>query len=75
LSKLGAHALRKLGWVNLLGTLKSNPQFRALFYKPYAADKKPQVSLETRKRLGDIFAPQIDALEAMLGRDLSAWRV
>lgn len=75
LSKAGALSLRKLGWVNLLGTLKSNARFRALFYKPYTASDKPQVTPETRKRLSEIFAPQIDALETMLGRDLSAWRV
>jgi hypothetical protein len=75
LSKLGAHALRKLGWVNLLGTLKSNPQFRSLFYKPYATDEKPQIAPDTRKRLSEVFAPQIDALEKMLSRDLSAWRM
>lgn len=75
LSKLGAITLRRLGWVNLLGTLKSNPRFRSLFYKPYSAAEKPRVAPETRKRLSEIFAPQIDALEQMLGRDLSAWRV
>lgn len=75
LSKLGALTLRRLGWVNLLGTLKSNPRFRSLFYKPYAAADKPRVAPETRKRLSEIFAPQIDALEQMLGRDLSAWRI
>jgi hypothetical protein len=75
LSKLGARTLRRLGWVNLLGTLKSNPRFRSLFYKPYADAHKPRVAPETRQRLSDIFAPQIDALEHLLGRDLSAWRV
>lgn len=75
LSKLGANALRKVGWVSLLGRLKSNPQFRSLFYRPYESADKPQVDAETRKRLRDVFAPQIDALEEMLGRDLSSWRV
>lgn len=75
LSKVGAKTLRRLGWVNLLGTLKSNPRFRSIFYKPYDAADKPRVAPDTRKRLGEIFAPQIDALEQMLGRDLSAWRV
>lgn len=75
LSKIGAKSLRRLGWVNLLGTLKSNPQFRALFYQPYDAADKPRVAPETRQRLSEIFAPQIDTLETMLGRDLSAWRV
>jgi hypothetical protein len=73
-TKLGANVLRKLGWVNLLGRLKSNPQFRALFYKPYAASDRPEVADETRRRLNKVFAPQIDRLEKLLGRDLSAWR-
>lgn len=75
LSKLGALTLRRLGWVNLLGTLKSNPRFRSIFYKPYADADKPRVTPETRKRLSEIFAPQIDALEDLLDCDLSAWRV
>jgi hypothetical protein len=74
LSKIGAKTLRRLGWVNLLGQLKSNPRFRSVFYKPYSSDEKPQVSAETRRRLSGIFAPQIDALEKMLGRDLTSWR-
>jgi Sulfotransferase family len=74
LSKQGALALRKLGWVNLLGKLKSNHRFRSIFYRPYAPQDKPRVDPDTRQRLGEVFAPQIDALEKMLGRDLAAWR-
>lgn len=74
LSKLGANTLRHLGWVNLLGTLKSSSRFRSLFYRPYESHERPQIDPETRARLGEIFSPQIDALEKMLGRDLSAWR-
>jgi Sulfotransferase family len=75
LSKQGANALRKLGWANVLGRLKSNPRFRSLFYKPYESSDKPRIVAETRKRLRDVFAPHIDALETMLGRELSPWRV
>ena len=39
LSRMGANTLRRLGWVNLLGSLKSNPQFRALFYRPYESQR------------------------------------
>ena len=74
LSKLGAVTLRRLGWVNLLGTLKSNQRFRSVFYRPYAQQEKPQVKPDTRQKLAEVFAPQIDALETMLGRDLTAWR-
>lgn len=74
LSKIGANTLRKLGWVNLLGRLKSNKAFRSLFYKAYTSDDRPQIASDTRRMLSDTFAPQIDRLEKMLGRDLSHWR-
>jgi hypothetical protein len=73
-TKVGANTLRRLGWVNLLGHLKSNAAFRSLFYKPLAAEERPSIDPETRKRLSAIFAPQIDRLEVMLGRDLTSWR-
>lgn len=74
LTKIGANSLRRLGWVNLLGHLKSNAVFRSLFYKPMTADERPSINPETRKRLSEIFAPQIDRLEVMLGRDFTSWR-
>jgi hypothetical protein len=75
MTKLGANSLRALGCVSLLGQLKSNLRFRALFYRPYKLSDKPQADPDSRKRLRDVFAPQVDALEALLGRDLSHWRV
>jgi len=73
-SKQGANLLRRLGWVELLGKLKSNHFVRSLFYKPYSGESKPQVEPHIRKMLGEVFEPQIERLEKMLGRDLSAWR-
>jgi len=70
-----ANALRRLGWVNMLGRLKSNPRIAGLFCRRYQPSERPQVSPETRKRLSEIFAPQIDRLEKTLDRDLSNWRV
>lgn len=73
-SKQAANVMRKLGWVQLLGRVKHNPRIRNLFYKPYNAADKPQIAPETRKRLLERFKPQVDRLEKMLGKDLSAWR-
>lgn len=74
ISKQAANLLRRLGWVNLLGKLKRNARVHSLFYKPYAAGEKPQMSAAARRRLQKLFAPQIDRLEKMLARDLSHWR-
>lgn len=75
LRKQGALMLRRLGWVNLLGKLKSSPRITGLFCRRYRPSERPQVKPETRKRLSAVFAPQIDRLEKTLGRDLSSWRV
>jgi hypothetical protein len=73
-SKQAANLCRRLGWVNLLGWAKSNKYVRSLFYKPYATSEKPQADAESKEMLREIFSPQIDRLEVMLGRDLSHWR-
>jgi len=73
-SKQGANVLRKLGWVNMLGYLKRNQFVRGLFYRPYEQQDKPRIAPETREQLLEIFNPQINRLEKILGRDLSHWR-
>ena len=74
LSKQGANLLRRLGWVELLGKLKSSDFVRSLFYKPYSDNTKPQVEPHVRKMLGELFEPQIERLEKLLGRELTSWR-
>jgi hypothetical protein len=74
-SKQAANLLRRLGWVQLLGKLKSNDRVRSLFYKPYAQDKKPQVNIEIRRKLRGIFEPQVVRVERMTGRNLASWRL
>jgi len=73
-SKQAANLLRKLGWVELLGKLKSNPWVRGLFYKPYKSEEKPQMDPPMRQKLRDLFEPQILRIEKMTGRDLLHWR-
>ena len=74
ISRQAAHAMRRLGWVNLLGRLKNHPLVRPIFYRPFTQDDRPSMPEETRKFLQDTFAPQIDRLEKMLNCDLSHWR-
>lgn len=74
LSRQAAHALRRLGWVNLLGRLKNHPLVRPIFYRPFTEQDRPAMPAETRKHLQQVFAPQIDRLESMLNQDLTHWR-
>jgi len=73
-SKQGANLLRKLGWLELLGKLKSNPLVRGLFYKPYKQEEKPQMDPQMRQKLRDLFEPQVVRVEKITGRDLVHWR-
>jgi hypothetical protein len=58
MTKLGANTLRELGWVRLLGQLKSNPRFRSLFYRPFESSDKPQVDADSRKRPAIFLRPK-----------------
>ena len=75
LSKKGANLLRQLGWVEMLGRLKSNKFVRGIFYAPYSSADKPQMAPHVRKRLLTLFTPQVEQLEVMLQRDLSPWKL
>jgi hypothetical protein len=75
LSKRTANALRKLGLVKVLGWGKSNAAIRKIFYRRLRAEERPRMSDATRARLAGVFAPEIDNLEKLTGRDLSAWRI
>jgi hypothetical protein len=74
ISRQAAHAMRRLGWVNLLGRLKNHPYVRPIFYRPFEDQDRPTMPEHTRRFLEETFAPQIDRLEKMLNCDLSHWR-
>jgi hypothetical protein len=38
------------------------------------AGQSPPMKYETRKRLVEYFAPEIEAIESLISRDLSSWR-
>lgn len=73
LLKQGAVALRAAGLSRVLGKLKDSPLVDRLLF---SADRVPKLKdrPEAWAFLADRHAPEIDRLEALLARDLSAWR-
>jgi len=41
---------------------------------PYSTDDRPRIDPETERRLRASFAPDVEVVERVTGRDLSAWR-
>ena len=73
-AKALAVGLRSIGAVETLGKLRHLPSVRSLFFKRADVRRHPRLSPETRQRLLDDFAPQVDRLESILQVDLSSWR-
>ncbi len=71
-AKMGANLARDLGLAPLVGRVK-NSRLAKLLYKPYAKDEKPVMQSETRAHLKQVFRPDVDALERLLGVNLSHW--
>lgn len=72
LAKLGANACRNMRLTNLVGTVKYSP-LAGLLYRKYRKGEKPAMDPETRRRLVEIFRPDVHKLEDLLGKDLSQW--
>lgn len=67
--------LRRLGLPALVGRVKSHPLVRRVLFSGRSSQSDAgTVSAETRAYLAAHFASDIRALEALTGRDLSAWR-
>lgn len=74
LMKSGANFARELGWLRLVGRVKSSPAVQRLLYRTYAPRSQPVLRPETAEGLGHLFYDETSALEAWTGRDLSAWK-
>ncbi len=65
---------RKLGLVNVVGTVKRTGTFRRLFYKEL--DKKPQVSPAVKQKLQAYYAERYQLLPELIGMPLpESWSV
>lgn len=68
-----ARRMRKLGLVNLLGHIKASPVVLRMLYKPIAPAQKQVMKRADWERLRDMFAPEIEDLQKLTGRDLGNW--
>jgi sulfotransferase family protein len=66
--------LRRNDFHRLLSWAKTNPLVMKTLTRPVAAADKPVVAPETRAKLAAIYQPHIVKTEALIGRDLGAWR-
>ena len=72
IAKQGANFARDLGLARLVGILKDSPPAKVL-YRPYGKEEKPRMTQETRKRLADVFADDIETLEGLLNHNFKHW--
>lgn len=72
LAKLGAVAARDLGLAALVGRVKHSRLAQTL-YVSYGRDDKPRIAPETARALRLTFAPDIERLQALVGRNLASW--
>lgn len=61
--------VRKLGLPGVVGRVKESALLSRLLYSPYKAGEKPEMSPEARRYLHDVFSPEIERLDAMLGTE------
>lgn len=72
LAKQGAEAARSLGLAGLVGRIKHSRVAQSL-YAPYSAKDKPRMDPAVGERLRARFAPDVERLQGLIGRDLSHW--
>jgi hypothetical protein len=64
--------IRRLGFPGAVGKIKESSLVQRLLYKPYERGKKPQMSARTREHLRQVFWPEVQQLDTLLGSNLSA---
>ena len=61
-----AFAAKKLGLRRLLGGAKKSIWLRNILYQPYTEQTKPQMSLQTREHLKNVFRDEVHQLDQMI---------
>lgn len=72
LAKEGANWTRRLGLPGLVGAVKGSYAAQWL-YAPYEKSDRPSLSPDERRRLVDVFRPDLEQLETLIRRDLGQW--
>lgn len=63
--------VRQIGFPGLVGKIKDSRILSRILYCPFETGEKPQISPSARQRLCEIFSPEIQRLDTLLGTDLS----
>ena len=58
---------RRWGFPGLVGKIKASTLLGTVLYRPYAPANKPQMSPSTRSHLRQIFMPEVQRLDILLG--------
>ena len=69
-SKQMSQTCRRLGWKKLRGRVKRSRLVRSLIYREVADDDRATVSPEARAELKQLFTPEVQRLEELLGMNL-----
>lgn len=64
--------VRRMGFPGVVGRIKESALLDRVLYSPYQPNERPRISSETRERLHEIFAPEVEQLDTLLGTNLSA---
>lgn len=70
--KAGANLARQLGLSNVVGRVKHSRAAR-LAYREMKPEERVHLGADDKRRLWDIFSPEIPELSRLVGRDLSHW--
>ncbi len=71
LAKKGSRLALRLGFVRLRGRVKLSTTIRNALYRPYGSDDRPSLSPEIAARLRARYAPEVAAVDALLGTNLA----
>lgn len=63
-------AMRSAGMPAMVGRIKNHPNVQYLLYRPYGHNDKPELALDTQKKLREIFFSDIAKLDEILDLDL-----
>jgi sulfotransferase family protein len=64
--------VRRLGLPGVVGRVKESALLNRLLYSSYKPGEKPGMSRETREYLRDVFSPEVQRLDALLGSNFCA---
>lgn len=75
MTKRLSKAAKRAGFKRLIGRAKTSVTLRNLLYRQYTPETRPKMRPETRLRLRELFAPEVEQMDRLLATDFGrAWR-